>query len=167
MLPVGATLPPDATTIEREILHALNALQQATERQVLELVARDRWPLAHKAFMQMVASQAIVSTSPTNRHLGQRRKLESQAIVVLRGIVLKKQVSSRVSASAYLQPEDQSKPVHVVAFGPLGHALWRAEEGSFIEVRGRWLSSGRRPYFRISDFAVRAANGAVEDWSHG
>ncbi len=167
MLPVGTTPPPDATTVESQILHALQALEQATERQVLELIARDRWPLAHKAFTQMVASQALVSASRTNRHLNQRRRIESQAVVVLRGVVLKRQVSSSVSASAYIQPEGRPKPVHVVAFGPLGHALWRAEEGSFIEVRGRWLSSGRRPYFRISDFAVRAASGAVEDWSPG
>lgn len=149
MLPVGAAPPARNARLEDQILCALNELGTATERQVLELIARDRWPLAHKAFMQMVANHAIVSASRTNRHLDQRRRIESQAVVVLRGVVLKRQVSSSVSASAYIQPEGRPKPVHVVAFGPLGHALWRVEEGSFIEVQGRWLSSGRRPYLRV------------------
>lgn len=152
MLPIGVMTHQSSVRLEDQILCALNTLGTATERQALELIARDRWALAHKAFTQMVASGAIVKASRTNRHLGQRRKIESQAIAVVRGTVLKKRVSSSVSASAYIRVEDQPKLVRVVAFGPLGHALWQAGEGSSIEVRGRWLSSGRRPYLRVYGF---------------
>ena len=157
MLPVGAAPPARNARLEDQILCALNELGTATERQVLKLIARDRWSLAHKAFMQMVASQAIVRASRKGTRLKQRSEVESQPPVVLEGILLAKRGASPVSTSAYVRSEPMSRLVKVVAFGPDGRRLWHIAEGSTVRVHGRWLKTGRQPYFRICAFDQDAA----------
>ena len=157
MLPVGAAPPARNARLEDQILCALNELGTATERQVLELIARDRWSLAHKAFMQLVASRAIVSASRKGTRLNQRSKVESQPPVVLEGLLLSKRVAGPVSTSAYVRCEPTSRLVKVVAFGPDAGQLWHVAEGSAVRVHGRWLKTGRQPYFRICAFGQDVA----------
>lgn len=167
ILPVGVAPPARGARLEDQIVCAMDTLGTATERQVLELIARDQAPLAHKMFMQMVASGAIVSASRKGTRLNQRRKVESQPLVVLEGILLSKRVASPVSTSAYVRSEPTSRLVKVVAFGSDARRLWHIAQGSALRVHGRWLKTERQPYFRIFDFAGQAADSAVEDRAHG
>ena len=152
MLPVGAAPPVRNARLEDQILCALNELGTATERQVLELIARDRWSLAHKAFMQLVASRAIVSASRKGTRLNQRRRVESQPPVVLEGTLIYKRIASPASTCAYVRFDSTSRLVKVVAFGPHARRLWSVSQGSVVKVCGRWLNTSHRPYFRIYAF---------------
>lgn len=145
MLPVGATLPPDATTIERQILHALNALQQATERQVLELIARDRWHLAHKAFRQMVVSGTILSARPPGRRSAAKARERQLPVQSLTAIILLVRAVSPVSVTAKVALGGSDRPVRMVAFGGIAHQLLTLSPGRAANLDVRWLrETGRR-----------------------
>jgi hypothetical protein len=150
MLALGLAAPRQrAASLDDQILHAVANLGAATEREILELIARDRWHFAHKTIVRMVQEGILVRDMPSHED-----ELQSEPLVAT---VLAVHVATPVSAVAKVVPESEPVAVRLVAFGAKARDLLALEPHQTAQFAVRWLRRRGRRSAKVLGVATRVS----------